>query len=678
MPKQTIKNTASIFCLLLIAAPMIATCIHYWGLYFLLYFIFWIILPGYLFLYAFKNNELECKNFKLSFLYAFFLGVISLFIQFFILHLLNFIELIKYINPVFSLITVILFYIHYKKTAKKAINIKQNINILGDELPFILVVLFATYLLAFTLNFYIPAAETIKFPDYTWHIGNVAQLSSDNPFEDIRVAGAQFNYHYFNTLFYAIEKIIFNIPAWIIFTQHQIFIIPILISTAIYHMYSKISNNKGGTALFTVFTFTGFTISSSYGDFMYQWSSNINAVAMATTTICTMFFAIQPLLQEHTSLSKKIFSLIILFVLLLLFASGIKGPYGAIAILAIICFIIMQLLRRKQPTTSLLLLLAGSIISFIPIYLSLLSHGGGSYFGNNFFEGILASVTRVPLFSELRDIPYSRVFLFIPSLIFTLTLTFIPLILCTIDCILYACRKKELKPEFVFAAFMTIIGGVAYYTFSLNGIGQVYFLFCAIPFVGYLTLSKMVELFKTRPNLRKTSVALVLCFSVICFYRNIYFKGITLSLSEVKNYFTATPVSLDVTKIQEFDAYEFLKTNVLDERLTISNRQRPDDTKSKVYHYISAFSEKNCYLEGYYYAESNIGFTNGEEQQKLVESFFSNNLTSAEKYSFAINENIGYVFIFAENEYETTHPETGNLFKEIFSNDAVTIYEVLV
>ncbi len=678
MTKKLLKPLITTLCLLLIASPLAVVVLRYDGLYFLLYLAFWVMAPGYLILHVFKNNGLECKTKALSFIYAFLLGSGTLFIEFFTLHLLDLISIIKYINPLLSIIGAFVFYKYCKKNSLKLLNLKYYFSCAATNLPFLLLWVLALYISGFALNFYMPTIENVHYQDFTWQIGNVTQLAGATPFEDIRVAGSEFKYHYFNTLFYAIEKIIFGAPAWVIFTQHQIFIFPLLISLTFYNLLNKAIKNNWYVLLFSAFSLTGFSISHGFGDFMYQWTSNINAVALATVIICAMFFVIGPLLEKQITFNKKIGSHIIFLTFLLLYIGGTKGPYGAVFIVAIFCYIAMQILHKEKPTKCILLFSIVSSILFSLVYSFLLSSGGSFYFSNGILNGILASVTRPDIFSEIALMRGSRILLFIPSLLMTLTLTVLPLILCAFDCILYAFRKKEINSQFLFAAFMTVIGVVAYYTFSITGIGQVYFLFCAIPFVAYLSSIKMSELFVKRPSLKKMSVFLIVCFTIINFNNNIFVGLSDYSFKALTSYYTGEHKQVSDTLQLEFDAFAFLKQHVNDNRIIISNHQYPIASKYSVYHHISAFAEVNCYLEGYLYAERNTGFTDGATRFDMVQNFFSNNLTTTEKHAFALAENIGYVFIFAENEYPTIHPETGEFFEEIFANDAVTIYEVLV
>ncbi len=679
MIKPLFRNVASIICLLLIAAPVVVVCNRYHGLYFLLYLFFWVMLPGYLFLHILKQNCLECKTKTLGFIYAFLLGSVSLFLEFFILHLLNFIELIKFINPILSIISFVIFYRAYKSKQLTTLHLKHVVKTSPQHLPFVVFWLITTYLCAFSLNFFMPNAESVYFQDFTWQIGNINQLASAHPFEDIRIANVDFKYHYFNTLFYAIEKIIFDISGWIIFTQHQIIIMPLLISLSFYNLFSSITKNKFVIVLFSIFTLTGFSISAYYNGFMYHLISNVNAIALTTIVSLALFMVILPLLKEDITIDKKSISHIIFSVLLLFYISGLKGPFGAIFICAIICYILMQLLRKIKPTKVILALVACLLALFLPLYNLLLSSGASTYFLGSFFSGILSTVALLPFFYDMPPLPGLRVVLLIPSLLFTFTIILLPLILAALDCVLYVFRKKTLPPCIIFASLLTVIGISAYYFFDAPGNGQLYFLFCALPFAGYIALNKMLELCKPRPVFSSVSIALTICFCVSGLLFNYQYSLSVTSFSEIAKYFTNKPTEIDHAVIEEHQAFTFLKEHIQDDRLIFTNLFTATNSSYETYHKITAFSEKRTYFEGYLYAERNLAFDKTTERLAETTSFFNTDLSLTQKYNFALENNIGYIFIFnaeiSENSFLTPF-QNDDFFKLIYLNNTITIYEV--
>ncbi len=681
MTSLLIKKLASIFCLILIAAPMAIVVLRYSGLYFLLYLIFWILIPGYLLLHILKNNGLECKTKGLSFVFAFFIGTALLFIEFFTLHFFGAIELIKYINPVLSIALSVVFYFDYKKNKVNLPSIKKQFLLIQINLPFILTWLVATYLCALTLNFFMPNMQSIIYEDFSWQIGNVNQHASAYPFEDIRVAGVDFKYHYFNTLFYSIEKILFDTSGWVIFIQHQIFIIPLLVTLSFYNLFSSLATNKWGIALFSIFAFTGFSFSKYYSNFMFNWSSNMNAVGLTTAASCALFFSIKPLLEDKIILNKKNCLHIGLSVILLLILSGLKGPYGAIFIAAFVCFILMQLLRRIKPTNVALIFIVIATPLFLLMYNNLLSSGASTYFSYDVFDGILASVSKITFFSDLPHLPGMRIIMFVPSLIFTFTLIFIPLVLCALDCILFVFRKKELRPDIIFASFLTVIGTAAFYFFDITGGVQVYFLFCSIPFAGYIALNKIIEIFNKYPKTRLISIFLTICFTINGLFSNFLLPLAEFSFTMPIIFFTGQTTEFDLKTQEEFEAFEFLKEYVQDDRLVFYSDCAALDDTDPDYFKISAFAELKNYFEGYLYAERNLAFENSQERKTERTNFFSDNLTSEEKYNFAVSKNIGYIFILQNDNCDSSavvHPETGEFFEQIFANSTVTIYEIII
>ncbi len=676
----TIKNITSIICLILIALPLLVVCARYDGLNFLLYIAFWVMIPGYFLLQGFTKQGLACKTNSLSFIYAFILGSGSLFIEFFILHLFNGIELIKYINPAICIIALIFYYKNYKYGNQQIPNIKKNFRNVSKHLPFILLWLIATYLCAFVLNFFMPNMPTITYVDYTWQIGNINQLSSATPFEDIRVAGIEFKYHYFNALFYAIEKIIFDTTAWVIFIQHQIFIVPLLISLSFYNLFNTIVKNNWIASLFSLFALTSFGLSHHYSNFMFNWSSNMNAVGLTTVASCALFFALKPLLHRNTVLNKTSIIQIIFSALLLVYLSGFKGPYGAVYLLAVVCFIIMRLLRKIKPTKVIIISLVFSSALFLLMYNLLFSSGASTYLSYNLFEGILTSVTKIPFFDVIPYLPGLRFIMFIPSLMLTFTLLFFPLVLCAIDCLLYVFGKRDLCSDIIFASFVTVIGTVAFYFFDITGGVQIYFLYCALPFAGYIALNKTLEIIENRPRLKRVSVILLICFSFTGVLFNFYLPLHESTYAETAPAFLGTEQTFDKQTQEEFAAYEFLKQYPNDGKLVFCTRSTHFNDDYANFYYISAYTEKPNYFEGYLYAQRNLAFADAPQRLLEREDFFTDETTAEEKYIFAKEKNIAYIFMFENDGYDNaifTTTEAQKYFKTIFSNDSISIYEIL-
>ncbi len=677
--KCSIKYIFTTLLCVLIFLPISVVLSRYDGLYFLCYLLFWVVLPGLLPLIFIKQVlkiRLEIPKGIFAVL-TFLLGIFILFFEFFLLYFLGLSSLLTYINPVLSALSLVMLIIKYRRQAPSIFKLSS---FLSNNLHLILLVIIGVYICALTMNFFMPDIRDVNYADYTWQIGNINQLASNHPFDDIRVTGVRFTYHFFNTLFLAIAKFIFGGDGWIFLTQYQIMYIPFLLCLSVYPLANVVVKNRTFALVLSLFMLSGFSVSYSFSDFTYQWASNANASGLAVIISVALFFTVMPVMQKNARLDRHVVAHIALSLVLFFLLCGVKGPFAIVFATAFIAYYLIDVIKNRSANPALGLLVAFMTITFIALFTTLLSSGSSGYFNADFFDKFLLTVNRTGYFSSFTSIIgeglFARLLLLLPSLFMTITIATIPLLMSIVDMIMYFAGKKDLTPAYKISCLISYVGIAAYYTFFIEGTSQLYFLYCALPFVFYILAVKFNEL-KT-PKTKYISLIILSLFSLNSFYSGVIPNLSDFSITAAKNYFLNVEENYSTTVNEEHDAFEFLKDYIVDDRLILSTRVAEPGDNDAVYHNISAFSEKKCYFEGFLYAERNLGFSESDVRIDELGYMFSTDWTLEEKYNFQISKNIGYIVIFSGSVDEIVHPNTGAIYRQIFGNNSVTVYELIV
>ncbi len=673
--KKSLATLMSLLITSITLAPILVVIIKYEGYNFLLYLTFWVLIPGGFCLHFFKPVALPKL---IRFVTMFLVGSGLLFLEFFLFYALNIVDLIKYVNPILSVFFVAYLIIKLIKGTVKLPKIDGLPHLLSQNIPFLLVMAVAVWLCAFNLIFEMPYPESMSMQDFTWHTGTVSQLASNFPFDDIRVTGVAFKYHFFSTLFLAIAKIIFDTDAWIYITQYIILFVPQLFTVVLYCLYSEFIKNKWIVAAVTLFSFTGFSLNLSFNQFLLHWSTNVNAAGFGLVYICTLFFFVKPIISKGASLNKRI-AYNLLYALIIFFCCiGIKSPFAIVFLTAFICFFFLQWFKTKQFNLPFALLVVGFCIMFASMYQLLLSSGAEGYFSISLSDSLLMSTTRgtglSAAYQALGESFISRSLLFIPSLFGQFTIMVIPLTICLVNLLLYIFARKKLSDNIVFATLIFLVGTTAYYTFFVNGMGQGYFLICALPFAGYIS-SDVFSKYCKHSFFKHGIPIICVCLTLLHFASSALDGYDIFPLDKCYNYFTGTNQQITNQTKDEFETFEFLKDHIKDDRLILSTTMLSEQ-KGSLYFSVPAFTEKKCYFEGYEYARRNLGFSDAEARQAYVIDLFSENIATEEKYHRMKNENIGYLLVFSDS-IPTAQVAEGQYFTMIFSNDSTKVYELL-
>jgi len=675
MNKKSYIFITAIF--LLIMPPVTKVILHYNGWKFLLYLVLWVFLPGITFIRLFFGNKISDEQ---TVLFGFWTGAASLMLQYYPLQLSGNIGLIKFINPVLFIAGYL-----YIRLINKNRLFSFSDNDISVHSSYFAVLLFAVYICAFTLNFSMPRPEDISYQDLTWEIGNINRLSSHTPFADFRVYGVAFRYHYFSTLFYAIARIIFPADSWVYITQCTLLFIPFIVSFAFYLLFRDLCHNEKLSAFSTACVLTGMSAAGSYNSFMFHWASNINSVGFATSCSIALFLMVKKLYSDDYSFSKiQTFIYILLCAVITAYLAGIKGPFVIVFLTGFACFMAVSFIKNKSFPLPAVLYFIFAAAGFGIVYNLLLSSGAGGYLGGFDPEYLFVSALNSPALRRLYNSSNNnfivKILVVFPSLFLTITICALPVLLCAADGVKYVFSKNStMEPDILLASFIAAAGLAAYYLFSIEGSGQMYLLFAAMAYIGYISLNKIIRLCNkfTSAAFRNTIISLCIVICALTFV-NAPVKSISdFSISSAVSYFTEDYKEIPEQTELAFQAYDWINSNTPKDSIIASNRQKyPYTNKDATYHFISAFGQRQCYMEGYAYSVLNFGYEDWVTRiLELIELFYPN-WTDSEKHRYCVAHDIDYIVVFKDAENNTL-PSDNNLFALQMDNPLVAVYSVV-
>lgn len=662
---------------LMLGVPWGIVLVRYQGWRFVLYLLFWTLLPGCM---------VVERIIKLSFpvdirlLVGFFTGGGMLIAEFFVLYALGALWLLRWVNPVLTVILLLaggrpacLRLSAWRAAGSKAL---QN-------WPFLLLLVAIVWMSLLKMNAAMPCPESDMHVDVYWNISSINQFASDMPFNDIRVDGSILRYHYFGALFLGLCKRIFGGLGYLYLVQYEILYVPLLLCLALYRLMRSATSDRMAAALGALFCVAGSAWSLQYQTLCVHLTSNVNATAMGIALLITLYFVTYPIIQR-TGKPEKICAHILLASFLMMLLTGWKGPYPPVFLAGMAAYIMVSTWhdrRLDKPTVILFLCLS---VAFLFVYRTLFPPHVANMGGlKDMLYGILYSVrwgnslanrvykvVQQHIGGYFWDEMLGRLAAFPISYFGTVTLYGIPMALCLADGIRYLLHKKQLEPWVVFSSLVAFAGGTAFYTFSLYSTNQLYFLFAALPFIGMVSLNKWEQI--KNPRWKKCIAAAAAVLLILHGEWNNIVDDYSASPIMACNYLAGEEPVIDTTVREEYEGFDFLRKQTPPDSLLASNWVGKDTRDSR----LSAFSERRCYLNGYTY-DINYGFSEeaAEQRKKEMSLLFGDGWSDAEKYAFAQEHHIDYIVVF-EREEQKTAPSDSSLFKPVFTNPSVSIFAV--
>ncbi|WP_167511417.1 hypothetical protein [Pseudobutyrivibrio xylanivorans] len=590
---------------------------------------------------------------------------------------------IKYLTMLAGPIATLVAVAHYSKKGR------PSVFNAGEQFRWSYLILFAIIYIAATLNvqvkylFALGGQTTQVYHDILFHTGNIVSLSRSFPGADIRIDGLTFYYHYYFELIFAMCKHIFGMDAFSVYMNGNSLISAFPLTLALITIGERIRGGRVVTPFKYFFFCSGILVSGiallplnvAGGRFPLSWSNNhffgnINAMGLAVALTILMVDILAELWYD--SLDHK--NLIAIY-LLSCAATGFKGTTGAMLVgITWSVFVIESCIMKKFHLQQLLynaVLTLGFILTCIFVTVGLNPSGANNRSMEITCQGTLEA-GRVGQLIEKLGFNYMS----FPWVVLAVLLTVICIIgPCIIAFVPFTFGKfKTLIQEGVigdifdwFSIGMILMGLIGFCAVSVPGLSQGYFVittaglifYCAMK---YMSLNRLNNIYKI----------MHFCF----------FVGLLILIADVANfcctdykqmavYGTPADDRADLVSSDTMEAYLWLRDNTEEDAKIAVDRLSEELDHRSIYFYASAFSERQCYLEGYDY--SDIAEKQVEAMLATNEKFFSDNFMEAQ----AAMEINGIDYLVVTKQMHPDFQPESQRFELVFKNSDVTIYKYM-
>ena len=624
--------------------------------------IFYIALPG-----CFIYERLKLKDEiieKLTISYG--LGIVFTIIQYYIFYWINIKMLLFIVGPILSIFELITMLKN-----KKCEHVKKQI---PYGLLSLFIVIFMLMFVCFTLYNPLPSVtgRGSYYQDLLWYIGNVqSHIRSAAPI-DSRLSGLAFKYQYFMTVHVAVMQYITKIDCIALFFQFSHMGKIAFLFFSLYTLGKYIFNSSKKATIFVFIYFfsssadvlmdvtktTGSFLNVNFQDVIYITSG----FALGMGFMClTVLFLIKQFKEKKLNIAYLITTSVFLFA-----TSGSKGPLGAMVIAVMLVVMLISITQGRYNKVigiynGILLLI------FSVVYKFLLSEGDatlGLSFGYvikgtvlaKYITGRLSLAALIPV-HFLLYLPFAS-----------------PIFIIWLIQRIWHFKKTELY-QFLLGGIV-ICGVMATYLLKQDGHSEVFFMMGAVPFLEICVLELIFNNYKKIHMANKVILLFLLVLSVSTTGLTIFKVGsITYNKALIvcnKSGYEAGSSKNSITKY-EYEAMNWISCNTPTDAIIAGDRYYYSESKigkNARYFYYSAFSQRQFYLEGWYY-HFKLGSPILDKKLQVMDDFYKGKQSAMDELK---RENVSYIVVS-----KSVHPNLKLTYKNLklkFKNRDVEIYSV--
>ena len=641
---------------------------------FFIYSLIWIQLPGMLFTQLLLPRRLKVATRLLA---SYFLGFMYLAIVFYIQTWFGCSWLITVAGPV---ATANFLFVYWKKGRPSIFNA-------GEQLSISFIIIFvATYIVSlinFKLKFIgaLSGQTTQIYHDFLFHTGNIASLSKGFPSGDIRVDGLTFYYHYYYELIFAMCKNIFHFDAFKTYLNGNALVCAWPLSLSLMIIGERIKAGRYcrprrfffyciGTLVSCIcllpLNVVGGTLPVSWLDNHLFGNGNAMGLAMALTILCVDILV-------EVWYDKYSFKVMCAIYVLAAAITGFKGTSGAL--LAAITFIVfvVEFALTKRFHWGRFLYVAATVAGFCFTYMSVTMGLNPSGSNNRAMtitpEGTLEAGRVGQLLTKL-GIDYMGTPWVVPAVIVAAICIVGPCILpftgFTVSKFRTLIHDGVIGNIFDWFVIGSVLMGVIGFCFvSVPGLSQGYFVITNAAFIFY---GAMMYINDNRGNFVSYVMHVFWCLGVLLLVVDIaYFCHDDIKQHAI--YKMEAGDRADLVSRDTMEAYLWLRDNTPEDSKIAVDRFTEELDYRNIYFYAGAFSERQCYLEGYDY--SDISEERIAAMRAVNERFYSEDWKEADA-SIELN-GIDYIVVtdMGHPDYEGDNWQ----LDLVFENDDVRIYK---
>lgn len=480
-----------------------------------------------------------------------------------------------------------------------------------------------------------PAAGAPVLPDhdFLWNMGNLNSFLQGFPPADLRFAGQTLTYHWLTELLGAGLCMAMPVAPWDVLAMF----LPLAMASGLVIALCELAalwfdgNAKQTAALFVLLFLCGEAAlwkvfdggrTLFWNTFFRHMLTNINGVGTCTLFLAALTSGAFCLQRGAKGFGVPVFTFVS-FVLLALS----KGPVAAVVLIAFICAAVLRLIfvlctrAGNDARRSALCTLAAAAVmgaAFLVIYRLLFSAGAGSsvHFSlhatleKSWFGNILAALhIKSPLLWTFS----APLFWLCQTVLFAPAAA--PLALCGL--LRDACRLPKLSFAKLFAAACTAGGFLAFYLFDHESMSQIYFAFAGFFFLCLLAAGYLPAFVRRVSGLKKPLRAAVsACFGLLAavglasaVFSDVYFARQAVH-RPAENGRTLALTAAQAETAEQLSALG-------PDTLFITNRIHTGRHLEGLSNVYTGLSGRQCYMESFKYAVSNMGVAREEVQRRL-------------------------------------------------------------
>ena len=549
-------------------------------------------------------------NYSVHVLTGFFVGVAAVIVEYFLSVLMNtnVIFFIAFGLSVFYFFSTIFKHKHFYRFSFAGIQSSFFVLV-----ALMLILSMMDYQLTFIRPDITPFSST--YQDYLYHMSLVNSISHGYPIVNPELSGEIIHYHFFYDLISAIPVKLIGLSSKFVLYDCMPYLNAFIFSLALYSIYRKTLSNSKRNGIFAIITLCAYAGLPLLGDdiLLRHIVTNVNAFGLGTSSA---FCFITNLIEwEMNSINRKdhIHRCLVLCVLIALII-GIKAPIGLVIIAGLWGSFTLGIFYGKFNLRNLLSVLAITICGIL-VYAILVGteNGGGATIAFYLFE----KATTFQMWNPFNNM---LITLHIPAKIRTLILRgiyvlflfgiynilFLIAYVREVVLVLYKKKPYQLSKVTIYAMIPIAITIYEIVLFPDYYSSEIYFLLISSFLVPIITIWYIDEIDnKYTPSTRFIKVLFVVlsCIAILSmrtFFQMHLFKGILNS--EYSN--NTNPY--DIVSHEEYEAMCWIKDHTPENALLAVDhyhRVSPDSYSPLAMHNntffgYSAYSQRNCYLEG--------------------------------------------------------------------------------
>ncbi len=517
----------------------------------------------------------------------------------------------------------------------------------------------------------VSGGTTYIYQDLVWNAGSVTAAENGLPVMDIHIKDFTFGYHFLANVFLAVFKNMLGMSSYLLFCRMLPVVAAVVYAGAMYLLFSRLFKSKwaaAGAAGAAVLVST----TALQHMLWYAYATPLGLGFAMLAAYCFMRF------MDRIETARATDGNFLLFLVFLALASGTKAPFAGGVLAGAGIVLLIQLLRKKNVKT---VLIAGvaALAVFAAVYVSLVYQ---TYAFNGLtpaFASIMWAVDPAPAYYTAAVAAFSGTLPMVVIKLMTYPLFMIlnfPTVVAAVVLLIVSLARHK-KQQTLLKAFLLgaiIVGFLLTSVTYQPGMSNQFFLDGVVPlsvFALFLTLTE---------GWRKTAgKAAVCCIAVAAMALAAFFavSGLFsaaqwIGAREGENAGATLPYGA-ITQ-EEYEGMLWLRENTPEDAVFASDRQYftgVEDVYNARYYYYTAFSERQCYLEGYNYVSTHEPAfeTVIEERVAVLRGVYANEAGAIE----ALRE-AGVDYLAVSSLLHPDFVPDGETAQLVFENSGIEIY----